>query len=107
MMLIKDVRVSNGARMVRIFIYEEGSRSGIRLPVRREQIESNGAYQDFTLEETWEMANAFAAAARILETTAEHWELGEVAEREKKQPLTCPCKPGEKHTYCDKAGGLI
>lgn len=69
MLLIKDVMVSRGTQKVRIFIYEEGSRAGVRLPAPGSPV---CAYQDFTREETWEMANAFAAAARILETTAEH-----------------------------------
>lgn len=67
MMVIKDVMVNQGAGTVRVFIYEEGSRAGIRLPTRG--VEEPEAYQDFTLEETWQMANALTAAARILETT--------------------------------------
>ncbi len=65
MMLIKDVTVNRGGRKIRVFIYEDGSRAGIGFSIDSHK----EIYQDFTLEETWQMANALTAAARILETT--------------------------------------
>jgi len=66
MLIVTDVLVNKGARRVQIFVYEEGTRVGIKIQGREAMFVSGYHYQDFTLEEAREMADAFRAAADVL-----------------------------------------